>query len=183
MLEDIGYDSMGFTNGLFDLYGCGACDCPVCSSGGSLCDHENSLELLQDKCTCVCPSQGYEDPGEIQNPNIVASITSPIYFALYASENQIDWSSSTGDGSGMVLVGNVTMSILDGKISVLISTSEIFSIEESNLYIGQDRLPSSNVNPSQYPFHGVKGKKQTTSDHCCGCSWIQLLCLRKRKNL
>ncbi|CAB9524956.1 Inherit from NOG: Serine repeat antigen [Seminavis robusta] len=157
-LQDIGYNTWGFTNGVFDLYACGLCDCPVCSSGGPLCERPEAPLAEFDKCTCVCPKDGYEDPGEIMSPKIAASVTSPITMYLYAAEDDVAGGSQLGE-NGVAAVGIVTLALKDRKMTITLTSDDSFFIDQSNLYIGEDRLPTASrespVTPSSlFPLHG-----------------------------
>ena len=159
---------LGWTNGNFDLYGCGSCGCPVCSSGSAICSRSEDVIQPRDRCTCVCPGgEGYVMPDDFANENIAGSVPLPIVMGLYPSV--------AADGSPRGdPIGYVSLTFQDQNATVTYTSSPGFLLLETYLYIGNTRLPitsegsdSNQIELSSFPFN--------TTDQIEGA--LELLCL------
>lgn len=116
---DIGVaESVGWTNGHFDLYGCGTCECPTCSSGKPLCDEIFDPVVPEDPCTCVCPGESFVQPTESGGSMVKASIPAPIVMELYAD------STAKGVPLGRSF-GNVTITFSDNVASIVYNVADV----------------------------------------------------------
>jgi len=148
---DIGVSNEGWTNGHFDLYACGSCECPTCSSGKPLCDEINSPVTPLDPCTCVCPEDEYEEPNQFDSAMVEASIPSPITMELYAE------STAEGMPKGQSY-GNLTVAFSDNVATVTFSVADSvwFVFTESDFYMAEERLPNAangNLDLSKFGNH------------------------------
>lgn len=146
--DDIGFPLFGWTNGNFDLYACGSCDCPICSAGSPLCDRSGETlprETLPspDKCTCICP------------------VSTPVNLELYGA------SSVSGAPEGNLL-GTVSISFKDDAAHVVYTAAPGYVLNESNLYLGKTHLPfgeagnTSNMpDLSDFPYQGTENETKS----------------------
>jgi len=155
--NELGLSSFGWTNGNFDLYGCGSCGCPVCYSGSPVCDRsENAMETPLDDCACVCPLQESFNSSYALS---ASSLATPIVLFFYASYT------SSGEPLGPLL-GNATVFIRDSYAEVHFTASSGYTLTNSSLYIGNGRFPESSTlepNPGKFPYQGT-GSDVTTED-------------------